>query len=259
MFNLTPAVRNILLINVLVFVAQQVLGDQTIMLALFPVGSPNYQPWQFLTYMFMHGGFMHILFNMFALISFGPLLEMQWGANRFLTFWLICGVGAGVLYSGVRYYELDKMNQARMEFRQDPSSGNYADFFRTYLPEAEGYRENARILQESPTPANIAQATENVDGIYNQSFNVPMLGASGAVFGILMAFAYLFPNTELMLLFIPFPIKAKYMVFGYAAFELIQGVYRVPGDTVAHFAHLGGMLIGFIVLKIWERSRGQFY
>jgi len=258
MFNLTPAVRNILLLNVLVFVAQQVLGEQSIMLALFPVGSPNYQPWQFVTYMFMHGGFMHILFNMFALISFGPLLEMQWGANRFLMFWLICGVGAGILYSGVRYYELDKMDQARTEFRQDPTPGNYADFFRTYLPEVD-YHQNAQILKQSPTPTNIAQANENLDDVFNRSFNVPMLGASGAVFGILMAFAYLFPNTELMLLFIPFPIKAKYLVFGYAAFELVQGVYRVPGDTVAHFAHLGGMLIGFIVLKIWERSRGEFY
>jgi len=260
MFNLTPTVRNILLLNVIVFAAQSFIGPQTIALALYPVGSPLFQPWQFVTYMFMHGGLGHIFFNMFALITFGPLLEQRWGGNRFLTFWLICGVGAGVLYSGVRYYELSQMNQARMEFRQDPSGGSLADFFRAYYPEGHGYESVAREMQRHPENQGlIASANETIDAIYNQTFNSPMLGASGAIFGLLLAFGYLFPNTQLFLLFPPIPIKAKYLVIGYGLFELYSGVHRTPGDNVAHYAHLGGMLIGFIVLKYWERNSTSFY
>ena len=264
MFNLTPIVRNLLIANVLLFVVQSNLFPGLTQIgSLHPLGSPYFQPWQFVTYMFLHGGWGHLLSNMFGLISFGPLLEQRWGAQRFLTFWLICGVGAGVLYEGVRYVEINKMDQARQEFHRAPTGGDFADFFRTYYPDATGYENLAGALQRNPQSQEyISAANEAVDGAVRDTRDSPragMLGASGALFGILFAFAYLFPNTELMLLFFPFPIKAKYFVFLYALYELYSVVHRTPGDNVAHFAHLGGLLIGFVILKVWERGRGQFY
>ena len=264
MFNLTPTVRNLLIANVVFFLAQtSLLPLITQVGSLYPIGSPYFYPWQFFTYMFLHGSWGHLLANMFGLISFGPLLEQRWGASRFLIFWMICGVGAGLLYEGVRAYEGHKMEQARQEFHQSPTGADFANFFRNYYPEATGYETLASALQRNPTnPEYISAATNAVDGVVTEtrdSRSGGMLGASGALFGILFAFAYLFPNTELMLLFFPFPIKAKYFVFLYAAYELYAGVHRTPGDNVAHFAHLGGLLIGFVVLKFWEGGRERFY
>lgn len=262
MFNLTPTVRNLLIINVLLLVIGNSMSQLPIVEygALYPIGSPLLRPWQFLTHMFLHGGWGHLIGNMFALISFGPMLEQRWGAQRFLTFWLVCGVGAGALYEGVRYREISKMEQARQDYHRDPSGGAFREFFDDYLPGAQGYTSVAADLQRHPQdPARIASTTQTIDAIVAETLESPMLGASGAVFGILFAFAYLFPNTELFLLFFPFPIKAKYLVFFYTMYELYRGVHRTPGDNVAHFAHLGGLVIGFVILKVWERGRGQFY
>ena len=264
MFNLTPTVRNLLIANVLLLVITNSLAPQLFQIgALYPLSSPYFFPWQFVTYMFLHAGWGHLIGNMFALISFGPLLEQRWGGQRFLVFWLICGFGAGLLYEGVRAYELHNMQQAAVEFRQQPSGGDFAKFFEDYAPQYSGYETLALNMQKDPRNTEyIASATQAVDGVVHEILTLPsggMVGASGAVFGILFAFAYLFPNTELFLLFIPFPIKAKYFVFFYALYELYGGVHRTPGDNVAHFAHLGGLLIGFLVLKFWERGRQQFY
>ncbi|MBO2009477.1 rhomboid family intramembrane serine protease [Hymenobacter negativus] len=264
MFNLTPTVRNLLIANVLFLVAQNsVLPLLTQIGSLYPIGSPYFFPWQFFTYMFLHAGWGHLISNMFGLISFGPMLEQRWGASRFLTFWLICGVGAGLLYEGVRGYELHNMEQARQEFHQSPTGGDFANFFHSYFPDATGYESLAGAMERNPQNQEyINSAITSVDAAVSETINSRgggMLGASGALFGILFAFAYLFPNTELMLLFFPFPIKAKYFVFFYAMYELYNGVHRTPGDNVAHFAHLGGLLIGFIVLKFWERGRERFY
>jgi membrane associated rhomboid family serine protease len=264
MFNLTPTVRNLLIANVLVLVVSTSLFPQLSLIgALYPITSPYFFPWQFITYMFLHAGWGHLIGNMFALISFGPMLEQRWGGQRFLVFWLICGFGAGLLYEGVRGFEINRMQQAAVEFHRQPSGGDFADFFRNYAPQYTGYETLAREMQLNPTNTEyIASATKAVDGVVEEITTAPsggMVGASGAVFGVLFAFAYLFPNTELFLLFFPFPIKAKYFVFFYAMFELYSGVHRTPGDNVAHFAHLGGLLIGFIVLKFWERGRERFY
>ncbi|GAA4018513.1 rhomboid family intramembrane serine protease [Hymenobacter fastidiosus] len=261
MFNLTPTVRTLLFINIGVFLLQTQLTSRMNFLALYSVESAYFQPWQFVTYMFMHGGFMHLLSNMFGLISFGPLLEQRWGGNRFLTFWLICGIGAGVLYSGVRYFEINKMRQDLEIFRQDPTDVHLQDFVEHNMKEyEESFQPVIRQLHATPGDQQLIQgALASLQQMYNSGLNSPMLGASGALFGILFAFAYLFPNTELMLLFFPFPIKAKYFVALYALYELYNGVHRTPGDNVAHFAHLGGMLIGFVLLKIWERGRTRFY
>lgn len=265
MFNLTPTVRTLLLLNIGFFLVQQNVSalHLTRIGSLYAFGSPYFYAWQFVTYMFLHGSWGHLLSNMFGLISFGPLLEQRWGAQRFLTFWLICGVGAGGLYEGVRYYENHQMEQAAADFHRHPTDVAFAEFFRNNLPEATGYEALARGIHQNPQNAEyIDAATQAVDAVVQEIKNSPnsgMLGASGALFGLLFAFAYLFPNTELFLLFFPFPIKAKYFVFFYAMYELYAGVHRTPGDNVAHFAHLGGLLIGFVIIMFWERNRQQFY
>ncbi|GAA4373212.1 rhomboid family intramembrane serine protease [Hymenobacter koreensis] len=261
MLNLTPMVRNLLFLNLgMMLLTSAFMPNLMGWLALYPVQSELFQPFQFITYMFLHGGLMHIFGNMFGLISFGPMLEQRWGAQRFLMFWMICGVGAGLLYTGIRYYEVNQMNNDRQAFRKAPSPVRLVDYYEDHASMYRGYEELARAMKSDPTNAGyIDAAVKSVDGAYQDALRVPMVGASGAIFGILLAFAYLFPNTELMLLFFPFPIKAKYFVTLYGIYELYAGVQRNPGDNVAHFAHLGGMLFGFLLLKYWEKNQSRFY
>ncbi|GAB1446998.1 MAG: rhomboid family intramembrane serine protease [Cyclobacteriaceae bacterium] len=189
MFRLTPLVRTLIIINVVVFLAQQFLGI-TPYISLWPIGSGAFAPYQFFTYMFAHGGIGHIFFNMFALASFAPILESHWGEKKFLIFYLATGIGAAVIYALVNYY---------------------------FYPGTGGI----------------------------------MLGASGALYGILMAFGMIFPNLEIMLLFPPIPIKAKYMVFlmGFLTYLMDRS------GSVAHLAHFGGAFIAFLIITAW-RSGG---
>jgi membrane associated rhomboid family serine protease len=190
MFNLTPTVRTLLFMNIGFFLVQQNIPGLhlTQLGSLFPLGSPYFYAWQFVTYMFLHASWGHIFGNMFGLISFGPLLEQRWGAQRFLTFWLICGVGAGILYEGVRYYENNKMELAAAEFHRQPTDVGFAEFFRTNFPEATGYEVLARGLHQNPQNADyIDAANKAVDGVVEEVKNSPyagMLGASGALFGL---------------------------------------------------------------------------
>lgn len=197
---LPPIVKSLLIMNVVVFLAQTLLDKQyglTALLALWPIDSPYFKPYQIVTHMFSHGSFSHILFNMFSLWMFGKILENLWGGKRFLFFYLICGIGAAAAHLAVQYFTT--------------GSG-------------------------------------------------PAVGASGAIMGIIAAFGYLFPNTELFILFIPFPVKAKWAVIGFIAIDLFSGIASFSGDNVAHFAHLGGALTGFILVLIWNRNnRKQFY
>ena len=204
--NFPPIVKNLIIINVLVWIAQLIFDKQynfTGKLALYPIGTAEFKPYQIATHMFTHAAydpagniiFYHILFNMFALWMFGKILENVWGGKRFLLFYLICGVGAAFTHLAVQYF-----------------TGSYSE----------------------------------------------AIGASGAIMGIFAAFGYLFPNTELFILYIPIPIKAKWAVIGMAAYDLFVGYYG--DDNVAHFAHLGGALTGFILVLIWNRTnRKKFY
>ncbi len=267
MFNLTPAVRNLLIANIVVYLLQVNFRvfPVTLLGSLHPIGSDYLHFWQFFTYMFLHdpNNWMHLLGNMFGLVSLGPLLEQRWGSQRFLAFWLICGVGAGVFYEGVRAYELNKIKTTYAEVVASPDAVTYDAFMREVGVNREAYNAAASALQRNPNDQELRQGiVANVKMIYEEIINSPasgMLGASGAVFGIMFAFAFLFPNTELMLIFPPIPMKAKYFVFFYALFELYSGVHRVPGDSVAHFAHIGGMVVAFIILKFWESGRSRFY
>lgn len=228
--NITPVVKNLLIINIIFFIGTYTLGyvgfDMVKWLSAFYFNSPLFRPWQVVSYMFMHAGLAHIFFNMFALFMFGPILEYTMGSKRFLQYYFITGIGALVLQMLVQAIEVH---------------GVLGTF----------------TLTGAETTANLSMSDmAKIKEIYT----VPILGASGAIFGLLLAFGYLFPNMEMMVLFIPVPVKAKYLVAGYIVIELIDGFGQFKGDSVAHFAHLGGALFGFFILKYWRLQRpNNFY
>lgn len=266
MMRITPMVKNILIINVVIAVIQWLLKlPLNDWLALRVVFSQEFAPWQFFTYMWLHDthGISHLLGNMFAVFIFGPMLEQAWGAKKFLTFYLICGIGAGVLYGVVDFVEKLPMKQDSEAYMMNPNP----EAFRLFILEYKVDSRNADMLiglsdefYERPNDRGlISQSKEYVRQIFDLYANGSMVGASGAVFGILMAIGLLFPNMQLMLLFPPIPIRAKYIVLFYGLYELYSEFSRIPGDNVAHLAHLGGMLIAFILIKYWARDSNQFH
>lgn len=260
--NLTPMVKNLLIINVGVFLAQWILNlDFPEILGLRYIFSEEFRPFQILTHIFVHANGMHLFSNMFALFIFGPMLERFWGPNKFLIFFLVTGLGASVLFSAVNFYEIKQVEQAANEYLADPNPDGFDIFIDEHAPYAYNqlYDFISGFMKNPERRDYIDMSKKHVNDVYNIEANMPMVGASGAVFGILMAFGMLFPNTELFLLFFPFPIKAKYFVAFYGVYELYTGIARVPGDNVAHFAHLGGMLFAFILVKYWQKQRHNFY
>ncbi|GAB1462453.1 rhomboid family intramembrane serine protease [Pedobacter sp.] len=236
--NIPPVVKNLLIINGIFFLATWVFKEQgkdlADILGAHYFDSPKFRIWQPITYMFMHGSFQHIFFNMFGLFMFGGILEQRWAAKKFINFYLITGLGALALQWLVQGIELYQI------------TGSFINHGNLPLDTLAEGRFN---------PAQFNEKTAST--LYSVYFGT-MVGASGAVFGIMTAFAVLFPNMELMLMFIPFPIKAKYFIPIYIVIELFLGVARIPGDTIAHFAHLGGALIGFILARIWK-DKDRFY
>lgn len=265
--RITPTVRNLLIINVAIFLVMSYLNVDLIspkgkiMLSFYGYKSEFFRPYQLFTYMFLHGGTFHLLGNMFALFIFGPMLEKFWGPKRFLLFYLVTGIGAGLIYSGVNYFETNQIEKKAEFYLDNPSPGGFASFVKKHgtIPYIKYVDFIDTYADDSDNAALIETSKEYVRIEYLRNVNVPMLGASGAVFGILMAFGLLFPNTVLMLLFPPIPIKAKYFVLFYGLFELYSVIKASPTDNVAHFAHLGGMLFAFILIKIWQKNRKKFY
>ncbi len=239
-FNaIPPVVKNLIIINAIMLFVTYVLELKGIdlykTLGLHYFGSPEFRPYQLVTHLFMHGNLLHLVFNMFALWMFGRVLESVWGPKRFFVYYFVTGLGAAALHSFVNYVEF-QYTAGRM------------------LPETVQMvvNQGAGILSQGQN------FTDPLAGKLNLILNMPTVGASGAVFGILLGFGMLFPNTQLMLLFPPIPIKAKYFVLGYGAIELFSGIAN-PGDNIAHFAHLGGMLFGFIMIKYWNSRTKNFY
>jgi membrane associated rhomboid family serine protease len=221
--NITPVVKNLLIINIIFFIAAYVLRhtfDMDRWLAVYYFNSPQFKLWQIISYMFMHGSIMHILFNMLALYMFGPILEYSVGPKRFLNLYFICGIGAILLQWVVQAIQIHAITGGFIISHPELESSYYA-----YGP--------------------MAQKLFDI-------YNTPIVGASGAIFGLLVAFAMLYPNMEMMIIFFPIPIKAKYLIPIYVLLELWLGVGQYGGDNVAHFAHLGGALFGFIVVKFWR-------
>jgi len=242
--SIPPVVKNILIINVLFFAATYLLEAKGIslinILGLHYFKSDLFQPYQIITHMFMHGGLMHIAFNMYALWMFGKILEQVWGPKKLLIYYMVTGLGAALLYSGVQFIEATMLRDQLIAAGMSQSD-------LTHFISTSEY--NTEILKH---------IGEDVLGKYWLIYHTPVVGASGAVFGLLLAFGMLFPNVELYLMFIPMPIKAKYFVMGYGAIELFGGLANRAGDNTAHFAHLGGMLFGFILIKMWKK-KGELY
>ena len=254
--NLTPVVKNLLLLNIVIALVHGFFNINLIELGgLRYIHAETFRPYQFFTYMFIHAGFGHIFGNMLALFIFGPWLERTWGSQRFLFFYLITGLGAGLLWSGIDYIEMRKVQNDAEKYSVGPSPEKFNQFVINHL-----YLTNdlERMIEKyAADPENPQYRDESVyvvQSIYNQKANVPMVGASGAIFGILMAFGLMFPNAMLMLLIPPIPIKAKYFVLLYGMYELYAVIQQAPGDNVAHYAHLGGMLFAFILVRRWSKK-----
>lgn len=229
--GLPPIVKNLIFINALFFIATEFLFRDKIyfegferyglqgVFGLWPINHDNFRPYQIFTHMFTHAGLGHIFFNMFALWMFGRILENVWGPKKFLLFYLLCGVGAAIAHMTVEYFQ-----------------------YKEVLGVIEQLRETGQI--------------EYVQALQSQPFYA--VGASGAVMGVMVGFAYLFPNTELFLLFPPIPIKAKWLIIALIAFDLFGGLGRTS-DGVAHWAHLGGAAMGFVIVYIWNKTNKKTF
>ncbi|NQT76770.1 MAG: rhomboid family intramembrane serine protease [Bacteroidetes bacterium] len=233
--GMPPVVLNLIIINALLLfltVMFQEKVDLYRILGLHYFASPNFASWQFVSYMFMHGGFTHLLFNMFALWMFGTVLENVWGPKRFLTFYMITGIGAGLVQVLVAFI--------RVQSLESVLTPELIDYVYNYA--GPGFSYKGKITQET---------FDSMGMLYN-IINTPTVGASGAVFGILLAFGMMFPNS-LIYVFFAIPVKAKFFVIFYGVAELYFGVTGTQ-DGVAHFAHLGGMLFGFFLIKYWKKK-----
>lgn len=263
MFQLTPVVRNILIVNILVFIIPEIMNTSDLMVRIFGlhnVASPLFMAWQWVTYAFLHSGFKHILLNMVGLVFFGPMLESVWGAKKFLLFYLVCTLGAAALYNGISYYELQQQITAAEAFYNNPNPTDFQLFIKKFFPEylngASGFANQWENIPNSLYHINVAK--NEIDNLIILKRNVPMIGASGAIYGILAAFGLLFPKMELVLLFPPFPVKAWLLISLYFVTSIYQVINPVPGDNVAHVAHLGGMVIGGIFVYFW-RTGSRYY
>ncbi len=233
--NIPPVTLNLLIINALlllasfVFIQTGIFPDFNQYLGLHYFKSEQFNALQLISYMFVHADLSHLFFNMFSLFMFGRTLEQVWGAKRFLTYYLVTGIGAGLIQELVWWYQI-------------------SDFLSQDVIQMNGLAFSQSLF-----------ATRQLEMFYNSFLTV---GASGAVFGILLAFGMTFPNARLFLLFIPYPIKAKYMMIAYGVIELFMGVSNFQGDNVAHFAHLGGMIFGYILIRIWKKqdfNNGRYF
>ncbi len=260
MLRITEVVKHLLIINVLMFIASNVINID--MLALHYPASDKFQPYQIVTHFFMHANLAHLFFNMFALWMFGSALEQFWGPRRFLFFYFFCAFGAAVLHLGWSYYEFSDLQGLIDAFQANPTYDTFWAFFNeTPLP---GIADNQQIFQElsngvrNDNQAAIARSLEEMSSFLDRRMDVPIVGASGAIYGLLLAFGMYFPNTELMLIFLPIPIKAKYFIPILMVVELFLGVNQFSWDNIAHFAHLGGALSGFLLIMYWRKVQGRY-
>lgn len=261
MMPITNVVKQLLILNIIFYLGSNFVGEFAYdLLALFYPESPNFRFWQPLTHMFMHAKFpsiTHIVFNMLGLAMFGSPLEHYWGSKRFIFFYISCGLGAALVQILATYLQINSVVESLSYLNLSSTemhamlSADYGLVFDASNQMVDGPIKN--IVDKH----NIQQADFNIMLTAVQNFQTPMVGASGAIYGLLIAFAFMFPNAELMLLFIPFPVKAKFFVPVLVALDLFSGVtgFSIFGSGVAHFAHVGGALVGFIMMMIWRKNK----
>ncbi|HEX8333617.1 MAG TPA: rhomboid family intramembrane serine protease [Segetibacter sp.] len=266
-FEILPLIiKNLLIVNVLFFLAQKTVGLQGFFnmedfLALHHVKSPLFKPWQLVTHMFLHGNLMHLIGNMFALWMFGSVLENLWGPKRFLTFYFICGIGAALLHLAFLWYSYNPLLQDFMQLKQRPSPELIAIFYQNYglFQDATATNLVNNYLREPSNTLYLDQALSYISDVTYRAISTATLGASGGVFGVLAAFVYLFPNTYIYLYFFV-PVKAKWIGAIYFGIEIYYAWQNSAGDNVARWAHIGGAIVGFILVLTWNRkNRKRFY
>ena len=275
-FSILPlVVKNLLIINLLFFIAtiafKNFYGmDLKELLGLHYYESDQFHPYQILTYMFMHGDFTHLFFNMFALWMFGNAIENFWGGKRFLVYYLLTGVGAAITHYVIVYFQITPDLRLLDTCIQDPTLANVMDLFNNHrfsfkeesinmLNNYKTFQQNCQLLSMGNNSAAVQSAINNFLVEYREYYvSMPnIVGASGSVFGILLAFGMMFPNVKIYLYFL-FPIKAKWFVLFYGTLELYFGVVGT-NDGIAHFAHLGGMLFGIMLILLWRKNRKNPY
>ncbi len=272
---LPPVVKNLLIINSLFFLATLALAKYNIdlvnILGLHYPGASNFRIYQFVTYMFMHGGWSHILFNMFALWMFGNVVENVWGGKKFLVFYLLTGLGSGIVYIIWIHFSLQPNVALLSQIIDHPTVQGIELYFQKFgfhintisssLSQADinSFNRNVGLLgQNMATPDAIQQIILFLSDYKAEMVNqMVVIGASGAIFGLLLAFGMMFPNSMIYVYF-AIPVRAKWFVLGYGLLELFSGLSNRPGDNVAHFAHIGGMLVGLAIILYWKK-KGHFF
>jgi len=249
MMRITETVKVLIIINALFFLGT-LLNEELFnrLFALYYFESSEFKVWQVVTHMFMHGGMLHILFNMYALWAFGSPLEYQWGRKKFLFFYFSAGLGAALIHTLVNYYQVESGFKALM------AAGMTETEVQTMIGDIwRQVRSNPNGSFEIMKPQSV-----DMDTVVNMvsGFKSSAVGASGAIYGVLVAFGLMYPNVELMLLFVPVPIKAKYFIPGLLLLDLFSGVtgFSLFGQGIAHWAHIGGALFGFIMAYYWKRN-----
>ncbi len=253
--GMQPVITNLIIINTLLYLLKAALMPEVLdqHLGLYNFSSPNFRPWQLFTHMFMHADLMHLLGNMFGLFMFGNTLERLWGSQRLLFYYLVTGLGAAFMQEAVNAWEFhqhmaqlapygftvgDIQNLSRLPIDHDFMMNGLQELY-----DRSGVRDQ---LAADVMGSQIMSATGDLLG--------PMIGASGAVFGILIAFGMMLPNEMIYAPGLFIPMKAKYVVAIYGLIELFQGVRPMAGDSVAHYAHLGGMIFGYLLMRYWKRT-----
>ena len=237
MGRLTEAIKHLIIINVILFIVPQFLNlDLSQFFALYFPENEHFGFWQYFTHIFMHGSFMHIAFNMYALWAFGTPLEQMWGRNKFVFFYFSAGLGAGAIYTLVNYYQFN-------------------GFYEELLSSGLSASNIQNILETGRYNENIITLTNREMSEFYSLYHTPAVGASGAVYGILVAFGMMFPDAKLALIFFPVPIAAKYFIPVMLLGDLFFGVTKYSVGNVAHFAHIGGALIGFVIVWYWRQNQ----
>ncbi len=264
MNRITDVVKHLLAINILMAIAMWMFPQWSEFLAMYYPQSEKFHPIQVVTHFFMHAGIMHLFFNMYALAMFGPPVETLYGPKRFLFYYLFCAFGAAALHTGYNWYDFSQWQAAIDAFKAAPGYDTYWAFFEKV--NQNHLTESGKAAVEAASQAFLngdtgytAQSAQLMESILQRKMDVPAVGASGAIYGLLLAFGMQFPNAELMLIFLPIPIKAKYFIPLLMAAEFYFGLQGFSWDNIAHFAHLGGALSGLLLILFWRKTGARLY
>lgn len=263
--NIQPVTKNLLLLNIAMFLLtlffeyQPNLVDLGNLLGAHYFNTPLFEPYQLVSHFFMHGSFLHIFMNMYILVMFGSFLERLWGPKRYFVLYVVSALGAIILYNLVGYFQVEGLKSAIGNNEVLAGVNGIIRDNGYHIKNVEEYRNLINEIRYYAFEHGISMNKLDIITEYTIKSCTPMVGASGAIFGLLAAFAILFPNTELMLIFPPIPIKAKWLIGGYFVFEVYNSFQHNAGDNVAHLAHVGGAIVGAIIVLIWRRNGKNFY